>query len=333
MHFFETNKISFENCSFTDKHGTPLLYKKIGSGSKVVLLANGVGTNLFMWLPTIRAMQLLYPTVFKDITLICPCYRGLFNAVENPSGEVEISIVKCVEDFLAILNHLKLKECHAIIGWSLGAQITLTLCALHPNITKNLFLLNPSSGETLHSTLQPFTPLPRFFGNIISYIIKTVLKKLKPVIDTNIFDIVRRIAYSSIFHIILVISAFLGGFPPEQPIYFHEYVYDLFNTREHTKNMLELICALDDTLPNNASTLPHNAMIISGIPDIMTGVYHAYNLHKNMKNSKHIVFTMGSHFLLMEWPEELASYILIFLLEDKMHNKFSSWGQLIKKEN
>jgi hypothetical protein len=42
----------------------------------------------------------------------------------------------------------------------------------------------------------------------------------------------------------------------------------------------------------------------------MTGVYHGWDLERGMKNSKHVIFTMGSHFVLLEWPDLVAEEII-----------------------
>jgi hypothetical protein len=41
----------------------------------------------------------------------------------------------------------------------------------------------------------------------------------------------KAIVYTSFFRIFLEGLAFFGGFPPEQPPYFHEYMKDVFHTR------------------------------------------------------------------------------------------------------
>jgi pimeloyl-ACP methyl ester carboxylesterase len=85
---------------------------------------------------------------------------------------------------------------------------------------------------------------------------------------------------------------------------------DVFSTPAQTRGLLMLIKALDAPLPEAALTLPHPTMIISGLPDTMTGVFNSFRLHASMTNSKHIMFTMASHFLLVEWPDMLAEEIL-----------------------
>ena len=36
-----------------------------------------------------------------------------------------------------------------------------------------------------------------------------------------------------------------------------------------------------------------------GLPDVLTGVFHSWRLNKSMPNSRHVMFTMASHFLLI----------------------------------
>ncbi len=54
------------------------------------------------------------------------------------------------------------------------------------------------------------------------------------------------------------------------------------------------------------------AVIVSGTPDFLCGVYHSYLLEKLLKNNKHINFATGSHYLLLEWPECLARELVLF---------------------
>jgi pimeloyl-ACP methyl ester carboxylesterase len=77
---------------------------------------------------------------------------------------------------------------------------------------------------------------------------------------------------------------------------------------------LDLILSLDEELPKDIFTLSHPVMIFSGSPDFLTGVYQSIKLEKYLKNAFRINFTMGSHWLILEWPELIAEYVLDFLL-------------------
>ena len=49
--FFEEHGIAASDHVFTASDGVSIKYSKIGSGPKLIVLCNGVGTGLFMWLP------------------------------------------------------------------------------------------------------------------------------------------------------------------------------------------------------------------------------------------------------------------------------------------
>ena len=47
--------------------------------------------------------------------------------------------------------------------------------------------------------------------------------------------------------------------------------------------------------------------------DNMTGIYHSTRLAKGLKRCKHIMFSMGSHFVLIEWPQTIAKELVMLL--------------------
>ena len=57
--FIKKNDIVFKECSLISKRDKVCLrYRKLGTGPKNVLLNNGVGTDFYMWLPTIQGSVL-----------------------------------------------------------------------------------------------------------------------------------------------------------------------------------------------------------------------------------------------------------------------------------
>lgn len=92
--------------------GTKLRYRRLGTGKKHVLLANGVGTDLYMWLSVLQYLFDCKPGFFSEYTLVVQTYRGLFGAEDDgtPSAgkrhqEVEVTIDNCVEDVQDIMHH------------------------------------------------------------------------------------------------------------------------------------------------------------------------------------------------------------------------------------
>lgn len=310
--FIKTNGIAVTEHSFrSKKDNVSLKYRRLGNGPKVILLMNGVGTDFFMWLPFLQFMLKLVPNLFTNITLIVPSYRGLFEYDEKEMHKkIEITIDNCVSDIKDVMAHAKVKKYHTIIGWSTGAQVALSCCSKYPDTTDNLILLNPSTGLTLHTVLQPIIPFPAFIGKGVSLVVRSGISFLKGLINTSVWDFLKVVAYSTGFRIFLECLSFFGGFPPEQPTYFHEYMRDVFKFRCQTFALFDLIISLDAILPKEILELSHYSLILSGYPDFITGVYHSQLLEKKLRNSKHVSFTMGSHFLLLEWPEIVAEEIL-----------------------
>lgn len=285
------------------------------------------------WLPILRHLLTEQPQFFEEFTLIAPSYRGLFEPDDSQfhHQNVQITIDNCVVDVLDVMKHAKIKRIDCLLGWSTGAQVGLTLAAHHPESVGTLCLLNPSTGLTLHTALQPFHPLPTFLQKHVAHIAAVLLNRLKGLIPLPLWHSIKAFCDSFIFHVILTILAFFGGFPPEQPVFFHEYMHDVFKTRSQTRALLDLILSLDAALPPKAFTLTHRTLLICGTPDFMTGVYHTKQLLMTLPHVSSVTFTMGSHFLLIEWPELVARAVKDFLdksavdpVDDRPANKRST---------
>lgn len=321
--FFIQHSISVSNHELSSINADPndqqpltaLRYRRLGKGSNQLLLANGVGTDFFMWLPWLRCMVNLDPRFFDKNTLIVQSYRGLFHPDDSEfHKDIRISVHSCVEDMKTIMNHARLTHYDTIIGWSTGAQFALAFCARYPHLTRSLVLLNPSVGQTLHYSLQAVVPLPSTIRSIVSHILVSTIELLKSIITSSTWDTLKAVSQSTGLRVFLEIFSFIGGFPPEQAVYFHEYLRDVFKTRVHTRSLLDLILSLDEPAVPGSTTLSQPTIIFSGLFDNLTGVYLSYQLQREMKGPvKQVTFTMGSHFILLEWPDVIAKHVIEFI--------------------
>ncbi|KAK3250353.1 hypothetical protein CYMTET_40263 [Cymbomonas tetramitiformis] len=299
-----------------------LRYRRIGTGPKLFLLANGVGTDLFMWLPVFKAMLRRNPRLFTEFTLIAPSYRGLFGS-GGIDGSVEASMSCLAGDVLEILAHCSRNSREgqgfdSIVGWSMGAQVALTCVTAHPHVADKLFLLNPSGGRTLHTAFQPFVPIP-YIGKSVSSAMRALLAALRRLTFTVAWKRVKTATSSIYFRLFLELFSLLGGFPPELGAYFEQYLRDVFSSRAQTRGLLDLILSLDDKLPDAAFLLEHKSTVVSSVSDFLTGVYHGMFLCTAMINATFKPVLFGSHFLLLEWPDSLAKDVLELLQSTKKH--------------
>jgi pimeloyl-ACP methyl ester carboxylesterase len=279
-----------------------------------------------MWLPIMKAALYLYPNLFKEVTLYAPSYRGIFGCVKHgvdisqpyddrDSQNVVVTLDKCGDDVVEIMKHAGLKKLDMIICWSLGAQMSISCVAKHKINVEKLFLMNPAIGNTVQKAFQPFFPLPVFIQKVLGKSAIALLHSLKTILKYDAWFVLKKMSDSLLLRLFLEILSFVGGFPPEQAPFFQQYMRDAFSSQYHTRGLLDLIISLDAPCSTEALSLTCPTIVLSGLPDFMTGIYNSYELLKTMPQAKHVVFTMASHFLLLEWPDLVAKELVQFIFE------------------
>lgn len=175
--------------------------------------------------------------------------------------------------------------------------------------------MNPAIGNTVKKAFQPFVPLPALMQKILGKAAISLLSSLKTIIKYDAWFTLQKISDSLLLRLFLEVFSFLGGFPPEQAPYFQQYMRDAFSSQYHTRGLLDLIISLDAPCSPEALSLTCPTIVLSGLPDFMTGIYNSYELLKTMPQAKLVVFTMASHFLLLEWPDLVAKELVQFIFE------------------
>jgi hypothetical protein len=108
--FLLDNSIPVTNHIFNSEiDGTELRYRRLGTGRECILLANGVGTDFFMWLPALKVLINADPLFFQRYTLIVQSYRGLFGPYNNrmsaKGDAVDVTVENCVYDIQSMMKH------------------------------------------------------------------------------------------------------------------------------------------------------------------------------------------------------------------------------------
>lgn len=109
---------------FFDSDGVRIRYVVDGrDGAEPIVFINGFTERLEVWSEVIAASQL------KDYQLIRFDTRGL-GLSDKPHDLTKYGI-EMVEDVVRLLDHLKITRAH-VVGYSMGAWITLKLVTMHP---------------------------------------------------------------------------------------------------------------------------------------------------------------------------------------------------------
>lgn len=107
QHVWTRNSVERTDCHTTSSlDGVELHYQRIGSGPKIILHSNGVGTDFFIWLFFIQHLLKLDHHFFDKYTIIAVTHRGLFAADQaGSSRRVNITLENCAADVQDVMRH------------------------------------------------------------------------------------------------------------------------------------------------------------------------------------------------------------------------------------
>ena len=106
-----------------DSDGVPIRFTLQGEGDAPLLLLHGFAANL-------ETMQGLIPALARDFHVIAVDVRG--HGRSGKPHDPDHYGMEMVEDVVRLLDHLGIEEAH-VLGYSMGAMITLKLATTHPD--------------------------------------------------------------------------------------------------------------------------------------------------------------------------------------------------------
>ena len=110
---------------FFDSNGVKIHYVVMGRGEPVVLI-HGYAANIqFQWV-----LPGILNALAKDYQVIALDLRG--HGRSGKPHDASMYGIEVVEDVVRLLDHLKIQKAH-VVGYSIGAFITLKLITTHPD--------------------------------------------------------------------------------------------------------------------------------------------------------------------------------------------------------
>ena len=180
---------------------------------------------------------------------------------------------------------------------------------MYPEKVPKMVLLNGGHGQLLHAFGQPFFRVP-LVGDYLHYII------IKMHQHHRFYDVTRSVILGLLggFRVFMLKPfCFLMGL--EYEMFVINYLSDFFAYgKEHSFNYLQYPHSLDchsafHLLPE----ITQPTLIVTGMLDFITPAYSSYEMSWLMPNAELLCKQFGSHFCLLEYPEEIAAAISEFL--------------------
>jgi pimeloyl-ACP methyl ester carboxylesterase len=276
-----------------------ITYYSLGGGTdRVIVLANGLGGRFYVWEPLVEKVRAEYRIITWD-------YRGLFES-GAPSRIRRLAIPNHAEDIVRILDNEGIPRA-SIIGWSMGVQVALEFASIYPERLDRLILINGTHGHALETGFQPMVRIPWLSG-YLHEVIEFVRRR--PVL---IEWLSRLMLTRSVVGPVGSIYSWLRGNDKIKYALF-QYLEDVFGT--DFTNYMRLFQELDaHSTYHHLREIPHPTLVIWGSLDYLTPAYQSREMVRKMPNARALNFLLGTHFVLLEYPEEVTAEIATFLDE------------------
>jgi pimeloyl-ACP methyl ester carboxylesterase len=279
------------------RDGVSIFYEVIGSGDRVLLLANGLGGRLYSWRPLIEEFS-------KDHRIITWDYRGIFES-SAPESMCRLSVRDQAEDALEVLAAEGVKRA-VWVGWSMGVQVALEAAAVFPHAVSKLVLLNGTWGHVFSSAFQPGIRVP-FLPGYMHEVVEWF--QVRP----EWAQLLARASKVTTLSVVGLFWLLLGRRAFDLQPTLEQYTSDVYRP-ENFPNYLRLFQELDaHSAYHHLKQIEAPALVLSGRYDILTPAYRSREIARRLRHARHLHIKNGSHFLLLERPEIVLPAIRAFL--------------------
>jgi pimeloyl-ACP methyl ester carboxylesterase len=272
--------------------GAELVYHSFGEGPPVVL-ANGLGGTFRAFLPLCAPLVSRYRFLTWD-------YRGLFRSGAPPAGG-SYDVARQARDLFEILDAEGVERA-ALVGWSMGVQVSLDAYRQAPGRVLGIAALNGTFGAPLQraSLLGPL----RFFLPIVLERSTAILPRLEPFFHPAVrWRRVTRLAQ---------LAGVISSSADEEPFY---QVAQDFIALDLGRLVKTLLALNEHDARELLPSVRTPALIITGSNDLMTPPKAARHMAESIPGAEFLEVPSGTHYTPLEFPELVGMRLEKFLVE------------------
>jgi pimeloyl-ACP methyl ester carboxylesterase len=279
--------ITMGRFTFAGGDGTKIVGWRNEAAGPPVLICNGLGTPPSAW-PTVIAAE-------SGFDVATWYYRGTAGG-DRPADPSRITVQDHTDDAAALLDHLEIDRA-VIACWSLGVNIGFELAQQHPDRVAGVLAVAGVPGGTFQSIGGPL-PMPRRWRHNIGTAGARAAKRSGPAIEWTLRHIpLNRTAATIISHS----GVMMPAATPERLLPMLE------EFREHDFTWyFTLAVAGSEHSPMSLESIHQPVTFVAGRRDLITSLHDMVNAADQIPQAR-LRELPGSHFLPLEYPDELAA--------------------------
>ncbi|MBN1944390.1 MAG: alpha/beta hydrolase [Bradymonadales bacterium] len=273
--------------------GTEITYQVGGTSGRWLVVANGYGGTFCAWREVFDRLQQHYRLLLWD-------YRGLFSS-RAPEDRTRLRIEDNCRD-LDLLMECEGIERMVLAGWSVGVQVALEQYRRRPEKIEALILINGAHGRVLHRSLDG-----RLAGLLLPPLVGQA-EWMAPWINRLVLPPLRRLARTRWAPRLISLAGFVNG----QPETFQEALQRILTLDAGVFARMVRYADQHDT-EDLLSAVAVPTLVTSGSRDRITRPKIAKHIGNRIPGAVHVEFPGGTHYSVMEFPDQVAAQIHRFL--------------------
>jgi pimeloyl-ACP methyl ester carboxylesterase len=275
--------IALDHRTIESWDGTRIAYQIGGTGPAVVL-ANGLGGDVAAWKFLIEALG-------DARTIVSWDYRGLYRSAAPPSWDT-LGPAAQARDLVRILEKEGIERC-ALVGWSMGVQVSLEIYRLLRERVGALVAINGVAGRPFDTALAW-----RFSRHVVPLVLRQMRRKARDVGRVTRDMVAWR-------GLLPTMQRLDGGVFLEVARGFSQLDFDLYGA---TMEALGRHDAWDLLREVRVPTT-----IITGDRDLMTPMATARKMARGIAGAKLVVLEGATHYTPVEHPRAVGDEVLALL--------------------